>query len=639
MAILRAQSLKMEFGANEIFSDVTFEINENDKVGFIGVNGAGKTTLFKVLTKEYEPTGGSLILGKNISVGYMEQHACHNSQRTVYEEILTVFSHLIKLEKEIEELNFAIEKCPEDIDSLIALQLELTDSYNNGGGLIFRSRASAALIGLGFSKEDFSKPVCVLSGGQKSKLSLGKLLLSGAQLLLLDEPTNHLDIKSVEWLENWINEFSGSVIVISHDRYFLDKVTNKTMELERGRLVMTNGGYTRFCQLKEEKRMNEERRYNEAVAEINRIEGIIAQQKHFGQERNYITIAHKQKSIDRLSENLVKPENELEGIRFNFNADCVSGNEVVTAEKISKSFGDRLLFEDVSFMIKRNERVFLIGDNGCGKTTLLKILLGEISSDGGFFKFGANVKTGYFDQTLAKLDESKTVLDEVWDSYPEMTESRIRTALGTFLFKGDDVFKNTGELSGGEKARVALLKLMLRGANLLLLDEPTNHLDIKSREALENALDKYEGTMLIVSHDRYLINKLATRIFRIDKGGIKIFNGDYDYYTEHFALPQEEKKVIAEKPKINDYKLKKERESNIRHLKGAISRCEREIEETEENMRQKENELLEPENASSYERIAGISNELDELKGTLDSLMEKWEKLQQELELTETDTN
>ncbi|MGN0444438.1 MAG: ribosomal protection-like ABC-F family protein [Acutalibacteraceae bacterium] len=631
MAILTAYGLKMEFGATEIFSDVSFEINENDKVGFIGVNGAGKTTLFKVITKEYEPTDGSLILGKNTTVGYMEQHACHNSNRTVYDEILTVFSKLIDIEIELEKLHIAIENKNGNIDELIQKQQSLQDYYNNNGGLTYRSRASAALIGLGFSKDDFMKPVSILSGGQKSKLSLGKLLLSGANLLLLDEPTNHLDIKSVEWLENWITDFSGSVIVISHDRYFLDKITNKTMELERGKVVITKGGYTRFMELKEERRMNEERRYEAAVTEIQRIEGIIATQKHFGQARNFVTIAHKQKSIDRIEENLVKPESELQSIHFHFKADSVSGNDVIIAENLSKSFDSKLLFKNVDFLIKRNERVFLLGDNGCGKTTMLKILLGELKSDTGTCTFGAKVKIGYFDQTLAKLDESKTVLDEVWDSYLYMKESEVRTALGAFLFKGDDVFKKVGDLSGGEKARVALLKLMLYGANLFLLDEPTNHLDIKSREALENALMNYEGTMLIVSHDRYLINKLATRILRMDKGGIKSFNGNYDYYIEHFTETADAVKQ-EEKPKINEYKLKKEHESSIRKLKGAISRCEKEIEETDATIEETENELASPEVSSSYEKITEISQRLEELRIKQEELLEKWEELQLELE-------
>lgn len=634
MAILTANSLKIEFGATEIFSDVSFEINENDKVGFIGVNGAGKTTLFKVITKEYEPDDGSIVYGKSTVTGYMEQHACHNSNRTVYDEALTVFSDLIEYEIEIEKLICAIEKGNGDIEKLIKRQLYIQEEYNNNGGLTYKSRTSSALSGLGFSKSDFMKPVSVLSGGQKSKLSLAKLLLSGANLLLLDEPTNHLDIKSVEWLENWINDFSGSVIVISHDRYFLDRVTNKTMELERGRLTFSSGNYTRFLELKEERKMNEERRYNAAINEIERIEGIIATQKHFGQERNYVTIAHKQKSIDRLRENLVEPEKELQAIRFRFKADFVSGNDVLTAESLKKSFGEKHLFENIDFLIKRNERVFLLGDNGCGKTTLLKILTGEIKSDGGFFKFGANVKIGYFDQTLEKLNESKTVLDEVWDSYLYMKESDVRTALGSFLFKGDDVFKKVGDLSGGEKARVALLKLMLSGANLFLLDEPTNHLDIKSREALENALLNYEGTMLIVSHDRYLINKLATRILRMDKSGIRIFNGNYDYYVTHYTEPEEKVKEEA-KPKENEYRLKKERESGIRRLNGAISRCEKEIEDIENAVSLKEEELSIPENASSYEKITEISNELEKLKDKQNELFEKWEELQKQLEEAE----
>lgn len=634
MIMVSANNLKMEFGNIEIFKNVTFDIYDNDKVGLIGVNGAGKTTLLKVITKEYETTEGNLVIGKNTVVGYMQQHACHNSEKTVYNEILTVFEHLILLESEIENLIQKIENNTDDLDALIERQLKLQEEYQDKGGLTYKSRAKATLIGLGFNEDDFDKPVSVLSGGQKSKLSLGKLLLSGANLLLLDEPTNHLDIKSVEWLENWISEFNGSIIVISHDRYFLDKITNKTMEMERSKVFVSKGNYTRFMELKAERQMNAERHYEQTMKEVRRIEGIIAQQKTFSQERNYITIAHKQKSIDRLLDGLEEPEKELESLRFNFSANLVSGNDVVTAKGLSKSFNNKRLFSDVDFLIKRNERVFLLGDNGCGKTTLLKILLGEYPSDSGECEFGANVEIGYFDQTLAKLNENKTVLDEVWDSYLSMTESRVRTALGTFLFKGDDVFKIVGDLSGGEKARLAMLKLMLKGANLLLLDEPTNHLDIKSREALENALLNYDGTMLIVSHDRYLINKLATRIFRMTDKGIKVFNGNYDYYLEHFS---EEKtgETVKEIPKVNDYKLRKQKESELRKLKGAISRCETRISEYDEKISAKEKELESDENMTDYEKITQITNELSALHEEQDTLMLEWEELQIKLEETE----
>lgn len=631
MSVLSAQNLKMEFGQNTVFQNVTFDVYEKDKIGLIGVNGAGKTTLFKVITKEYEPTEGTLIIGKNTVVGYMEQHACHNSERSVYDEIATVFSHLALLEEQIECTTKSIEKGEEDINSLIEQQLSLQEEFQSNGGLTYKSRLRATLIGLGFKESDFDMPVSLLSGGQRSKLSLGKLLLSGANLLLLDEPTNHLDIKSVEWLENWIADFDGSVIVISHDRYFLDKVTNKTMEMERNRLTVTKGSYTRFMELKAERQMNVERTYEQTMKEVHRIEGIIAQQKHFGQERNYITIAHKQKSIDRLLDGLEEPEKELESLNFKFTADAISGNEVLAVSELSKKFDDKRLFSDVDFLIKRNERVFLLGDNGCGKTTILKILTGQHRQDSGEFKFGANVKVGYFDQTLSQLNESKTVLDEVWDSYLSMTESKVRAALGAFLFKGDDVFKLVSTLSGGEKARVALLKLMLSGANLLLLDEPTNHLDIKSREALENALLGYDGTMLVVSHDRYLINKLATRIFRMTDCGIKTFNGNYDYYLEHFVEKQEVKEK-AEKPKVNDYKLRKQKESELRKLKSAIARCENEINSLDEEIAQTEKELEKPENMADYEKIAEITTALDELHNKQNKLMSEWEEMQIKLE-------
>lgn len=632
MSVLSARDLNMEFGQDIVFQNVTFDVYDNDKIGLIGVNGAGKTTLFKIITKEYEPTGGELTIGKNTVVGYMEQHACRNSVRTVYDELSTVFAHLIKLEKNIDATIKSIENKDGDINTLINRQLKMQEEFQSKGGLTYKSRIRSTLIGLGFKESDFNMPVSLLSGGQKSKLSLAKLLLSGANLLLLDEPTNHLDIKSVEWLENWITNFNGSIIVISHDRYFLDKVTDKTMELERNRLTVTKGNYTRFMELKAERKMNVERTYEQTMKEVHRIEGIIAQQKHFGKERNYVTITSKQKSIDRLLDGLEEPEKELECLKFRFTADEVSGNEVVTVKDLSKSFENKKLFSGVDFLIKRNDRVFLLGDNGCGKTTMLKILTGQYAADGGEFKFGANVKVGYFDQTLSQLDESKTVLDEVWDSYLKMTESSVRKALGVFLFKGDDVFKKISDLSGGEKARVALLKLMLSGSNFLLLDEPTNHLDIKSREALENALLGYDGTMLVVSHDRYFINKLATRIFRMTDNGIKAFEGNYDYYIEHFTEKEEVRKITEEALKINDYKLRKQRESEIRKLKSSVARCEAGINETDISIAAKEKELESPENISDYERISEITSELDELHKEQEKLFAQWEELQAKLD-------
>ena len=620
----------MSFGDSDIFSSVSFQIEKGDKVGLIGVNGAGKTTLFKALTGEYSPSDGTVSVGKNTAIGYMQQHALSGSSLCVYDEVMTVFSRLTDIEKRLDEIQTLIDSGRFD-ESLLSQQQNLHTEYENSRGLTYRSLARSAILGLGFTESDFSLPCSLLSGGQKSKLSLCKLLLSGADLLLLDEPTNHLDIQSVSWLESWLSDFSGSFIVISHDRYFLNKVTNRTFELERGHFYQANGNYSRYSELKEERKKSEERKYENTMNEVHRIEGIIEQQKRFNRERNYITIASKQKSIDRLLDGLEKPESELSSISFRFTASHASGNDVLICQSLSKSFQDKKLFENVDLHIKRQERVFLVGENGCGKSTLLKIILGYIRRDSGRIIPGAGVKIGYFDQALAELSSDKTVLDEVWDSYKAMNESDVRRALAAFLFRGEDVFKIMNKLSGGEKARVALLKLMLSGANFLILDEPTNHLDIKSREALENAFDDYDGTLLIVSHDRFFINRLATRIIKLEPNGVQSFHGNYDTYLEHAAsLMKAERK--PEKPKENAYKKKKEHESEIRRTKGRISRLEKEIDGLDEKIALLQDEINSPDNAADYEKILTLTNSLHENTQRQEELMLEWQELNEQLE-------
>lgn len=631
MALISVNNLTISFSEVDIFSKVSFQVEAKDKIGLIGVNGAGKSTLFKVITKEYLPNDGTVSIGKDTVIGYMEQHACAQSDRSLYDELMTVFSPLFAIEAELENIMLKIEKQSEGYEKLIEHQHFLNSEYDRLGGLTYKSRARSALLGLGFEEKDFTLPCSLLSGGQRSKVSLCKLLLSGANLLLLDEPTNHLDIQSVKWLENWIAEYSGSVIVISHDRYFLDKVTNRTFELERGHLYQSAGNYTRYTQLKRERLKSAERVYEGTMKEVHRIEGIIEQQKRFNQARNYITIASKQKSIDRLMDGLEKPDGELSAIKFNFTAKDVSGNDVLICSDTSKSFGSKALFKNVDLHIKRCERVFIVGENGCGKSTFLKMILGKIRRDSGRITLGANVKIGYFDQTLAELSNDKTVLDEVWDTYRGMQESEVRCALAAFLFKGDDVFKIMNKLSGGEKARVALLKLMLSGSNFLILDEPTNHLDIKSREALEAAFDSFDGTMLIVSHDRYFINRLATRIVRLHRDGIDSYDGNYDYYEEHRLERNVEIKTVSA-PKENSYKKQKEHESEIRRTKGKISRLETEIDKYDEHITALQAEIDDPENAADYEKILELTAKLEQAVNEQEQLMEEWQTLGEKLE-------
>lgn len=623
-------NLKISFADRDIFSAVSFQVEQGDKIGLIGVNGAGKTTLFKALTGEYSASDGVVAIGKNTKTGYMQQHALSGSVHTLYDEVMTVFSRLFEIENRLEEIQLLIDSGTVS-EAILIEQQNLHTEYENNRGLTYKSLARSAILGLGFTESDMSLPCSLLSGGQKSKVSLCKLLLSGANFLLLDEPTNHLDIKSVNWLENWLCDFSGSFIVISHDRYFLNKVTNRTFELERGHFYQSSGNYSRYSVLKQERQKSEQRRYDNTMNEVHRIEGMIEQQKRFNRERNYITIASKQKSIDRLLDGLEKPESELSSIHFRFTASETSGNDVLICQSLSKSFDGKELFQNVDLHIKRQERVFLVGENGCGKSTLLKMILGYLRRDSGRIIPGAGVKIGYFDQALAELSSDKTVLDEVWDSYRSMNESEVRRALAAFLFKGEDVFKIMNKLSGGEKARVALLKLMLSGANFLILDEPTNHLDIKSREALESAFDEYDGTLLVVSHDRYFINRLATRIISLEKDGVRSFDGNYDYYIEHIT-ETEKTAGLPEKPKENAYKKQKEHESEIRRTKGKIARLEKQIDELDEAADALQKQINDPENAADYVKILELTGQLHENTEKQEELMLEWQELNEQLE-------
>lgn len=633
MAILTVNNIKKMFGTDVIIQNITFEVQKGDRIGLVGINGSGKTTLFKVLNGEYTADEGTFTPARETSIGYMEQHVCRDMEKPAFDEVMTVFAPLLKMEAEIEVLTTKISEMPENLNELIEKQAELNDRFIADGGLTCRNRAKSTLIGLGFAPEQIYAPIGVLSGGQKAKIQLAKMLLGESNLLLLDEPTNHLDIPSVEWLEDFLKNYNGSYIVISHDRYFLDAVTNRTFEIENTHLTEYKGNYTKYLQLKEENRLAMQRVYDNTQREIKRIEGIIEQQKRFNQERNYVTIASKQKSIDRLQATLEKPENDPDTIKFQFKASQRGGNDVLEAEELALSFGDHKLFKNVNLDIKRGEKVFLIGPNGCGKTSLLKVLLHIYKQTFGDFRFGANIDIGYYDQAQGNLDESKTVIDEIWDLHPYMTQTQVRSALAVFLFKGEDVYKPVKGLSGGERARVLLLKLMLSKANLLILDEPTNHLDIGSCEALENALLGYDGTLFVVSHDRYLINKLADKIYYLTPSGTTLYLGNYDAYLEA-RQKQEAAKAVAEAenenavPKANTvYKQKKERASEIRKRRAALSKCEREIEAAEAEIDTLNEQLSDPETASDYEKMMEITNKITEQKALADSLMNDWTEL------------
>ncbi|MCH5205854.1 MAG: ABC-F family ATP-binding cassette domain-containing protein [Oscillospiraceae bacterium] len=630
MLLLGLNDISVSFADRTLFSGVELEVYEGEKIGFVGVNGCGKTTLLKLLKGELSPDSGSVHFAGGCKVGFMEQFACEGSQKTLYDEALSIFAELEETELRLEELNDKIDfgNCSEDI---IEQQLFLREKFEREGGLTYKSRTAAALMGLGFSESDLALSASALSGGQKSKLQLAKLLLSDADLLLLDEPTNHLDIESVEWLEKFLADYRGAYIVVSHDRYFLDKVTERTIELENRRVSSYKGNYTRFLELKEQDLERRQKVYDATVKEIGRIEGIIEQQKRWNQAHNYVTIASKQKSIDRLSETLEKPEDSPEAIKFSFKCAEGCGNDVLEARRLALSFDEKRLFSCVDLDIKKGERVFLIGGNGCGKTSLFRILTEQYTPDSGEFRYGARVSVGYFDQAQQGLSLEKSALDEVWDEYPSMNETAVRTALAAFLFKGDDVYKKISELSGGERARIALLKLMLSGANFLLLDEPTNHLDITSREALENALLSYDGTMFVISHDRYLINKLADRVYKLTQNGARGYLGNYDYYLEKQSEQQE--RSVPEKTKKSDnaadYKQRKARDSERRKLVSAAARSEKEIERLDELINAKAAELS---GLSDYKAAMELSEEIEALRKAQEEEMERWEQAQTALE-------
>lgn len=633
MPALSVRNLTMTFIERNLFTDVSFDVEERDKVGFIGANGVGKTTLFKILNGEISPVSGTVTFSKNVRPGYMEQHACNNPRADVYHELLSVFDYLSDMETEISALAHQIDNKSGNLDELVERQTMLIEQFERAGGLTYKSRTCSALLGLGFSENDFTMLVGNLSGGQRSKLCLAKLLLSQSNMLLLDEPTNHLDIDAIAWLEGFLRDFKGAMIIISHDRYFLDNVTNKTIELEHNRAMVYTGSYSEFVKKKESVNESLKNKYEHDLKEIKRIEGIVEQQKRWGQAHNFITAASKQKEADRIKDQLVAPESELETMRMHFEPRCESGNDVLICKNLAKSFDDKQLFENVDIHIRKGERVFIIGGNGCGKTTLFRILTGKTPMDSGEYDYGANVEIGYFDQMQQNLDLSKTALDEVWDTFPNMTQTEVRSALASFLFKGDEVFKPLSKMSGGERARVSLLKLMLKGSNFLLLDEPTNHLDASSREELEKTLLDYSGTMLIVSHDRYFINKIADRILLLTNNGVKEYLGNYDYYLERTTAEKqgvvltESKKEKKEKPQ-NDYFLQKQKQSEERKRQTKLKKAEAEIERLDEEIAKTQELLSSEEVAADYEKLMELSKLLEDLQKQQEEQYEIWEELE-----------
>ncbi|MCR4962827.1 MAG: ABC-F family ATP-binding cassette domain-containing protein [Firmicutes bacterium] len=636
MILCAADRLHKSFAGEELFGPVRFTLEENAHVGLTGPNGCGKTTLLRILCGQMAADQGQITFAKGVRPAYMEQILSVSPHTPLLTAVEEVFAPLFAIEQRLAQLSEILEKQP--LPAFIDEQQRLQEEYQRRGGYTCRSRARSALLGLGFADGELEKPVGTLSGGQRSKALLARMLLSESPLLLLDEPTNHLDIAAIEWLEGFLSGYRGAFILISHDRYFLDKTTNETWRFAHGRLQCYKGNYSEFKRKKAAEQLSLRHAYQNQCKEIRRLEEMIAQQRRFNQAHNYVTIASKEKQLAKLKESLVVPEEEEATLHFRFHTPLPGGNEILRLHQVKKGFGGKPLFSGVDLEINKGERVFLLGANGCGKTTLLKIILGLLPADGGMVKPGINVHMGYYDQIQAPSTSEKTVLQELYDCFPRMSQTQLRTALGCFLFPGEQALKPAVGLSGGERARLELLKLMLQPANFLLLDEPSNHLDVSSREAVEKALLDYEGTMLVVSHDRYLINRLASKIYYMTADGLTLYPGNYDYYLEKRLLHAGKEAIAGPKKREEsaggqkaDYLRRKEEQSRRRRLETAARRLEEQIDQTEQALERHKESLTDPDIAADYQRLTEISQIIAGMEEQLSEYYSRWEETAEQL--------
>ncbi len=627
--ILSVSGISKSFDGKEVLRDVSFHIEAREKAALIGINGAGKTTLFHILLGQSQPDQGETYIAKNIRIGYLPQIAEYESENRIEDELLTVFRHLEEMELKMRDMESRMGE--DQSESLMNQYAELQRQYEAQDGYQFRSRVRGVLAGLGFEEEEYSLPIRHLSGGQKTRVMLGKLLLQAPDLLLLDEPTNHLDIESLTWLEGYLSSYQGAALIISHDRYFLDRLCTKTIEIELGKARVYNGNYTYYIQEKEFRQKIAVRSYEAQQKEIARQEGIIRELRGRGQEK-FIKRAQSREKVLEKMELVERPQSLNASMKLHLEPNVESAQVVLSAQEVCKRFDGRSLFEDINFEIRKGERVALIGANGIGKTTLFKMIMKEERASYGDLHLGVNVFPGYYDQTQENLSPEKTILDEIYDAYPNLTVPEIRNILGCFLFRGDDVFKLIGTLSGGEKARVSLCKIMLTGCNFLLLDEPTNHLDIASREVLEENLKAYRGTLLFISHDRYFINQIATRTLELTPDQMIPYLGGYDFYLEHKRAEEIQKAQSMITDSKQDFVTRKAGQSELRKIRSRADRLEKEIEQMEEEIEQIKKDMLLPQNYSSASKYQKLEDRMNELSEKIEQNMMEWDDLQKQLE-------
>ena len=637
MIILSCKDICKSYGIRDVLKDITFSINEGDKVGIIGANGEGKSTLFKIITKEISQDSGEIFIDKNKTLGYLSQNLALDSDKNIYEETLSVFDELLNIEERLSSLEIKMNEPYDENnasyhDKLIKDYTTLQDIYSHKGGYIYKGEISRVLKGLGFTEDDFYKSINTLSGGQKTRVALCKLLLRKPDIILLDEPTNHLDLEAISWLEDYMKNYKGTVLVISHDRFFLDSVTTSTFEVIAGKVECYNVPYSKFIDLRKKNYEAKLKAYNLQQAEIKRQEAIIEKFRSFNREKSIRAAESREKALDKM-EKIEAPTHEKEGSKIKFEASVKSGYDVLHIEDMSKSYGEKILFTNLNIDLKRGEKVALIGENGRGKTTLFKIIMDTVESDTGVKVLGTNVNVGYYDQEQSDLNLDKTIIDEVWDEFPNLTTSKLRSYLASFLFTGDDVFKVINTLSGGEKCRINLLKLMLSKSNLLLLDEPTNHLDIMSREALEDAILEYDGTLMVISHDRYFLNKVIGRILELKENGVSEYLGNYSYYQEKKLNPTrfEDYEELANgktKTQLKDEKKKKrEAEKEAKALQLKIKTLEKTISEKEDELTSLQEQLCLESIYSNPTESQRVNNEIKKLEDCIAQLYEEWENL------------